>query len=157
MAFEYDIKGTQAIDEILKGLPQKYAKKPMIAAFRRGAREFTKVLRSNTPKDTGETRKAIKVKAERGIGLKVGFTAAKGNMPGYLKAYWNNYGTLSNRSGSHNFQRPRKSKTSGWQGGIRAGGFVEDSWEQTKVKVEDTIEKELTTQTVKFLQKHAVK
>lgn len=157
MPVEFEIKGTEAIEDILRLLPQKYAKKPMVSAFRRAAKPFTNVLRRNTPKDSGETRKSIKVKAQRGIGISVGFTAAKGNMPGYMKAYWNNYGTLSRRAGTHSFQRPRKSQTAGWSGGIRASGFVENSWDQTKREVQTTLERELKEQTHKFLEKHAVK
>lgn len=157
MPVEFDIKGTEAIEDILRMLPQKYAKKPMVAAFRRAVRPFTKTLKSKTPRDTGDTRKAVKVKAQRGIGITAGFSGAKGNMPAYMKAYWLNYGTLSNRASGHPFSRPRKSKTSSWRGGIKAKGFVEESWEQTKNTVQDTLEKELKEQTHKFLQKHAVK
>ena len=156
MAFEFDIKGTDSIEKILQGLPQKYAKRPMVATFRKGARIFTKELRQNTPKATGETRKAIKVKAQRGIGITAGFSGQSSYLPGYFKALWANYGTLENRDSSHTFSRARKAKTSSWSGGIKAQKFVERSWDNTKKQVQDTINKELKTETLKFLNKYKV-
>ena len=155
-AVEYHIDGTQSIETILQGLPLKYAKKPVVATFRKAARPFTKVLRSNTPTQTGETRKSIKVIAQRGIGVAVGFSGKSQYMPGYFKAYWSNYGTLDNRNTAHSFVKPRKGKSASWSGGVRATGFVEDSWEQTKNTVETTIVKELQNETLKFLNKYKV-
>lgn len=156
MAFEYHIQGTENVEQILKGLPMKYAKKPMVATFRRAARVFTKELRQSTPKATGETRKSIKVKALRGIGITAGFSGKSQYMPGYFKAYWKNYGTLSKRDAGHTFAKPRKSKSAHWGGGIESTGFVETSWSRTKKQVQTTIETELKNETVKFLNKHKV-
>jgi HK97 gp10 family phage protein len=152
---EIEIIGIQELSNIFAQLPEKYGKKPVVAAFRKGAAIFSKQLKQSTPTASGDTRKSIKVKALRGAAINVGFQG-KGNMPAYFKAYWNNYGTLSNRNASHQFKKSRKRITANWSGGIRAGGFVENAWEQTKNTVQTTINTELETQTVKFLQKHAI-
>jgi len=159
MAFEVEFDGTENIDQILQKLPAKYAKKPVISTFRKGARIFTKTLRRNTPRDSGETKKAIGVKAGKGknnASIKVGFRGGK-YLPAYMKAYWHNYGTLENRDPSHKFQKGRRSVSSHWSGGIQPKHFVEESWESTQDKVQDKIEQELENETVKFLQKHAAR
>ena len=155
-AKEFEIIGADNIAKVFEQLPFRYGKKPVVAAFRKGAKPFVSVLRKNTPKQTGETRKSIKVKALRGAAITVGFSGAGSYLPGYIKAYWNNYGTLSNRDAGHRFTKARKSKSSSWQGGIKATGFMEKSWEETKNQVQDTIDTELETQTVKFLNKYRV-
>ncbi|MDH5524528.1 MAG: hypothetical protein OEY01_11130 [Desulfobulbaceae bacterium] len=154
---EYEITGATELQQIFAQLPLKYGKKPIQAAFRKGARIFTTALKSNTPTASGETRRSIKVKALRGAAITVGFSGSKGNMPGYFKAYWSNYGTLALRNSAHKFKKSRKPKSAGWDGGIRAGGFVEESWEQTKNQVEQKITAEIETETRKFLNKYAVK
>lgn len=159
MAFEYEFTGTESLDEIFQKLPQKYAKKPMISTFRKGARIFTRVLRRNTPEKSKETRKAIGVKAGKSKkypNIQVGFRQGK-FLPGFQKAYWHNYGTLANRDPTHNFQSRRGSKSANWSGGIRPKGFVEQSWNSTADKVQQKIDQELENETRKFLEKHAVK
>jgi len=160
MAFtELEFTGAESLEDIFEKLPAKYAKKPMVSTFRKGARIFTRTLRKNTPKDTGETRKGIGVKAGRGsrnLSISVGFRGGK-HMSAYMKAYWQNYGTLNNRAASHSFQRGRRTVSSNWKGGIRPKFFVERSWESTQDQVQQTIENELEAETVKFLQKHAVR
>lgn len=156
---ELKFDGTESLEQIFEQLPDKYAKKPMVSTFRKGARVFTRTLRRNTPKETGETRKAIGVKVGKGsrnLSIAVGFRGGK-YYSNYMKAYWQNYGTLANRAGSHSFQRGRRTISSNWKGGIRPKFFVERSWENTQDQVQQVIENELETQTVKFLQKHAVK
>lgn len=153
---EYEITGTENLEKIFEQLPAKYGKKPIQAAFRKGARAFTTVLRRNTPNQTGETRKSIKAKAGKGPSITVGFSGKGQYMPGYFKAYWSNYGTLSNRNGSHTFTKRRRPQTLSWKGGIKATGFVERSWDETKEKVEQTITTELVNETNKFLKKYAV-
>ncbi len=157
---EIEFDGTENLDQIFEKLPDKYAKKPVVSTFRKGARIFTRVLRKNTPKATGQTRKAIGVKVGKGTknySIYVGFRGKGKYMPAYFKAYWQNYGTLANRDSSHSFQRRRKTKTASWRGGIKPKRFVESSWESTKDKVQETIENELENETVKFLNKYAKK
>jgi hypothetical protein len=159
MAFEIEFDGTESLDRIFEKLPAKYAKKPVIATFRKGARVFIRTLRSNTPSASGETKKGIGVKAGKGrnnISISVGFRGGK-YMPAYQKAFWQNYGTLANRDASHSFQRGRRSVSSKWKGGIQPKRFVERSWQNTQDKVRQIIESELENETVKFLQKHAAK
>lgn len=159
MAFEIEFDGTESLDEIFEKLPAKYAKKPVVSTFRKGARIFTRTLRRNTPRDTGETRKGIGVKAGRGsrnLSISVGFRGGK-YISAYMKAYWQNYGTLNNRASSHSFQRGRRAISSNWKGGIKPKFFVEKSWEGTQQQVQQTIESELENETVKFLKKKAVK
>lgn len=155
---ELEFKGVTSLEQIFEKLPDKYAKKPIVSTFRKGAREFTKELRKNTPKASGETRKGIGVKAGRGsrnLSISAGFRTGK-YMPAWNKAYWLNYGTMANRDPSHSFKRARRTISADWSGGIKPHKFVEKSWTSTADKVQSIIENELENETVKFLKKHAV-
>jgi HK97 gp10 family phage protein len=158
---ELEFSGIDNLNEIFEKLPGKYAKKPVVATLRKAANIFIRKLRANSPKKTGETKKAIRVKSGRGISISAGFFASGNRNPKevtpFFKAYWKNYGTLSNRSLAHKFVKQRKPATKNWKGGIRATGFVEESWEQTKDQVQQVIETDLKTETEKFLNKYAVK
>ncbi len=154
---EVEFKGLENVNEIFEKLPSKYAKKPILATLRKGARIFVRDLRSVTPRKTGNTRKAIGIKNGKGISISVGFRTTGSYFPAWSKAYWMNYGTLSNRDGSHHFIKARKPGTQSWRGGIRPLVFVESSWNRTQSQVDKTIMAELQNETVKFLDKYAVK
>ena len=157
--FEHEFTGVEDLSTIFKELPAKYGKKPVISTFRKAARPFVKQLRGLTPSATGETKKSIGIKAGRSAeypSIQVGFRGGK-YMPTWFKAYWNNYGTLANRDPQHSFVRGRKSKTATRQGGIRAKRFVEQAWDSTSEQSQRIVEDELKNETIKFLQKHAVR
>lgn len=152
-----EFTGLENVQEILNKLPAQYAKKPIQAAFRKAAKPFIQVLKTSAPNDTGETAKAIGIKAGKGASITVGFRTGSGYMPAWFKAYWRNYGTLANRDTAHAFIQKRKAKTANRKGGVIPLRFVEKAWEQTKGQTEEIVQKELVTQTEKFLQKYAVK
>ena len=152
-----EFTGVENLDQIFEKLPQKYAKKPVIAAMKKGASIFTKDLRLNTPKKSGVTRRAIGVKAGKGTTITVGFRTGGSYMPAWFKAYWSNYGTLENRDSSHSFVKGRLPKSRSWNGGIRPLRFVEASWNRTQGRVEKTIMDNLKSETDKLLDKYTVK
>jgi hypothetical protein len=157
----YNIEGLQSIDNILHQLPEKYGKKPIIAAFRRGAKIYLTSLQK-TSNATSSLKSFIKAKATKGIGLLSGIYGEKPKgkvndyIPEYFKYYWKNYGTLTFRASNHQFKYRRRARTSKWKGGIKPVNFAERSWAETKDKVQETIEKELESETLKFLNKHKV-
>lgn len=155
-AVTIEFTGVENLQQIFNKLPGQYAKKPVQAAFRKAARPFIQALKRSAPHATGETAKAIGIKAGKGPYIAVGYRAGKGYMPAWFKAYWSNYGTYANRERSHTFKSKRKDKTAARRGGIVPKLFVERSWEQTKSQAEQIAQKELVTQTEKFLQKHAI-
>ena len=156
MAAEFEIIGADSLVTIFEQLPEKYGKKPIQAAFRKGAKPFIAALKKSTPVKSGDTLKSIKVLTGKGASINVGFSGKKQYMPGYMKAYWSNYGTMANRDRSHSFKQRRKAKTANRQGGIVAKRFVEDSWENTRGEVQKIINDELMNETQKFLNKHKV-
>ncbi|HOI48332.1 MAG TPA: HK97 gp10 family phage protein [Prolixibacteraceae bacterium] len=153
---EIEFTGVENIHEIFAKLPEQYGKKPVTATFRKGAAHFVKALKQSAPVASGDTKKSIGIKGGKGASIIVGFRTGKTYMPAWFKAYWNNYGTLSERDPSHQFVKSRKKKTINWKGGIRPLRFVEKSWDATRAQVQNTINEELVSQTEKFLKKHAV-
>ncbi|MFP4365525.1 MAG: hypothetical protein ACLFQA_00390 [Bacteroidales bacterium] len=157
--FEHQFTGAEELSDIFKELPARYGKKPVITTFRKAARPFIKTLRSLTPRRSGETRKGIGVTAGRSAeypSIMAGFKKP-GRSFSWFKAYWHNYGTLSNRDPRHTFKNSRKSKSAGWQGGVRPKGFIEQAWEATSEQAQRVIETEMKAETIKFLKKNAVR
>ena len=154
--FEVEFTGSENLVEIFNKLPQQYAKKPLVATFRKAARPLAAAIKAGVPTRSGATRKAVAVRASRGTGITVGFHAKGGKMPEYMKAYWLNYGTLDNRSQSHPFKRPRKKQTRNRRGGIKAMMFIESAWNQTQDQVQSIINTDLEQKTVEFLKKYSV-
>ncbi len=156
---DIEFTGFESLNEILEKLPSKYAKKPVVSTFRKAAKPFTRELRRNTPKKTGETRKAIGVMPGKGrfnSSIKVGFRTKGKYLSPWFIAYWQNHGTLNRRSKGHTFRRGLRCKTSHWTSGVKAKGFVERSWEKAKNECMKIAESEMLNETKKFLQKHAV-
>jgi len=163
-AVTLEFSGTENLQQIFNKLPAQYAKKPVQAAFRKGAAPFIKSLKSTMPPALKKVSKAIGIKNGKGPYISAGIQAKKigiklndGNTyDAYFPLYWSNYGTLTRRDTSHQFKNKIKASSSKRKGGIRPLLFVERSWEQTKQQAESIISKELVTQTEKFLQKYAI-
>lgn len=156
---EIEFIGTESIQEILNKLPMQYSRKPVLAAFRKGARPFIQEIKNRSPRRSGEMIKGVgisNVKDRNDIAIRVGFRGGK-YITNWFKAYWQSYGTYSRRSQVHQFVRPRKSRTAKWGGGIRPKYFVDLAWQTTREQVADIVTKEMEAQTVIFLQKHAIK
>ena len=156
---EIQFTGLEGIQEILNKLPLQYAKKPVLAAFRKGSKPFLQEVKNRSPRRSGDMNKGLGVtgvKDKNDIAVRVGYKGGK-NMPNWFKAYWSSYGTYASRSSVHQFVRARRSKSAKYKGGIKPKYFVDLAWDSTKEQVANIITKEIEDQTVKFLQKNAVK
>lgn len=159
-----EFTGAENLQQIFNKLPGQYSKKPVQAAFRKGAAPFIKTLRSNIPPRLKKVSKAISIKNGKGAYITAGIQSKiigiqlndKNTYDAYFPLYWSNYGTLTRRDSSHQFKNKIKDRSAKRRGGIRPLLFVERSWEQTKQQAETIIQKELVTQTEKFLQKHSI-
>ena len=163
-AVTIEFTGVENLQQIFNKLPEQYAKKPVQAAFRKAAKPFIAAVKSNLPSRLSSLAKIINVVNNKGAGITAGVLSKKGmvtlkdgrDYDAFFPVYWNNYGTYSRRDSSHKFSKARKAKTSSRRGGIVPLRFVEKSWEQTKAQAEEITQKELVTQTEKFLQKYAI-
>ncbi|HNX11606.1 MAG TPA: hypothetical protein PKH68_01330 [Paludibacteraceae bacterium] len=159
-----EFTGTENIQEIFNKLPEQYAKKPVQAAFRKAAKPFIAAVRSNLPSRLSSLQKIINVVNNKSAGITAGVLSKKAMVTlkdkreydAFFPVYWSNYGTYSRRDASHKFTQKRKAKTANRKGGIVPLRFVEKSWDQTKAQVEEIAQRELITQTDKFLKKHAI-
>lgn len=159
-----EFTGVENLQEIFNKLPEKYAKKPVQAAFRKAAKPFIQAVKSSLPSRLNSLTKIINVVNNRGGGITAGVLSKKGmvtlkdkrDYDAFFPIYWSNYGTYANRDSSHKFVQKRKAKTANRRGGIVPLRFVEKSWDQTKAQAEEIAQKELVTQTEKFLQKYAI-
>lgn len=108
--------------------------------------------------------KAIAIKNGKGATISAGIQSKiigiqlndKNTYDAYFPLYWSNYGTLTRRDTTHQFKNKIKAQSANRRGGVRPLLFVERSWEQTKAQSEQIIQKELVTQTEKFLKKYAI-
>lgn len=159
---EFDIDGANVLQEVFEKLPAKYSDKIVISTMRKAARPLVKSIRSLAPRSEGNMAKKVSVKAYRKKkgcpSIKVGWHAK--NSEGrwaYFKAYWQNYGTLSNRAPGHVFKRPRSSKSRDRKGGNTPKFFVERAWSGTQRQSESIMDKDMEDVALKFLKKNAVK
>jgi len=161
-----EFSGVEELQQIFEKLPEKYAKKPVTATFRKGGNIYNKTLRQNLPPRMSQLKKLIKSKAGKGKSASL-ISGAWANMGTVTKSngkefdafyilYWSNYGTLSNRQPGHKFDRARRAVSSSWGGGVRPQLFAEKAWEQSKDQVETVINDELENETLKFLNKYKV-
>jgi len=159
-----EFSGVENLQEIFNKLPEKYAKKPVQAAFRKAAKPFITAVKSSLPSRLSSLKKIISIVNNKGAGITAGVLSKKGSVTlkdgrdydAFFPVYWSNYGTYANRDPSHDFVQKRKAKTASRRGGIVPLRFVEKSWDQTKVQAEEIALKEMVTQTEKFLQKYAI-
>lgn len=159
-----EFTGVENLQEIFNKLPEKYAKKPVQAAMRKAAKPFITATKSNLPSRLSSLKKIISIVNNKGAGITAGVLSKKGmvtlkdkkNYDAFFPVYWSNYGTYANRDSSHKFVQKRKAKTANRRGGIVPLRFVEKSWDATKAQAEEIAQKELVTQTEKYLQKYAI-
>lgn len=158
---EFDVSGADGLEKIFEQLPQKFNDKIMINTFRKASKPLISSIRKSVPKGTGETRKAVGFvgnKRKKGVPrVSVGIRGNKKWHFGYMKAYWRSYGTGASRDSSHSFKRKRKSISAKWKGGLKPENIVEPAWQANQKNVEGSIESEMKSETVKLLNKHAVK
>lgn len=115
-------------------------------AMRAASRPIARQMRSLMPNKT--FRKAVKAKVADGkqyMFANIGILRPKKNWMTWNKAYWSNYGTLSNRDPSHTFAYARKRKSQKWKGGIRPAHFFESA----EVGIEQTWKSDLKKELLK--------
>ena len=131
-----EVKGIDQALAVLAEYPIN-ADKVVKAAMREAAKTAAQAIRPKMPNKT--FRKAVGYTVKEGVEYtfaNVGILRSKKEknvrmrngkeVPRpWLRAYWKNYGTLANRDPSHKFAMARKSKSSGWKGGIRPAHFFE--------------------------------
>ena len=116
-------------------------------AMRKAGTEYARTLKSVIPTKSG--KKAVKVFfTKRGL-LVVGLKGTRRTNPAeffaFQKAYWLNYGTLSNRDAGHKFLKARKKESAQWQGGIKPRNFFD--------QVRTTAESELGQKIIQEIKK----
>lgn len=163
----FAIDGTENLKTIFRDLPEKGYRQPVVKAFRKAAKPVADAMARNLPSSLKALKKIIKTKAGKGksITLSVGFTGGiskfvnkRGqNWDPYQLAYWFNYGTLANRFSGHSFKTPRRRKTSSYQGGIKAGLFVERAVDESMPAAQKIFETEFDKEITKFFEKNAAK
>lgn len=163
----FTLEGHNELKQIFRDFPEYGYRKPVMAAFRKAAKPVVSAMASNLPSELKKMKKILKTTAGKGksLTMSVGFKGGLGmyqNRRGQMwdpwqLIYWFNYGTLSNRLGTHDFKTPRKSKSSGRKGGIKPGLFVEKAWEDSKGAAQKEFEKECELQVNKFFQERAVR
>lgn len=122
------IVGIEQAQQLLKEFPIN-ADKIVVKGLRKASSEFSKNLKTKMPRKSwarlvGSTIKKGKIEGIvfARIGLREKNSAQHFE---WMKAYWSNYGTLSNRDKSHKFTQARKSKSANWKGGIKPANFFE--------------------------------
>lgn len=150
---DVQIYGEENLHEILQQLPEQFTRKPITAAFRKGAQPLIKEIRANS---VGSLKKAAKIRASKKVtAISVGFSGKGSYMPSYFKAYWSNYGTLENRASFHAFKYERKAKSAHMLGGIQPRLVVEKAWDRTKSVVKSLIDELVYSMTMDYLKKNA--
>ena len=136
------IEGKEQLLQEIQQVPIN-ADKVVKKAMQETSRAVAKDIRSAMPNKT--FKKAIKsvVKAKDNVTLAyIGMFRAKDNWS-WMKAYWSNFGTLSNRDPSHRFTAQRKGKSAAWSGGIRPKRFFEKATDGKDRQWEDLFKKTL--------------
>jgi len=153
---EFSISGDENLRKYLRDLPDKYTDKVAKTALRKALAPFVKNLR----RASRNAKKAVRVKVKNsksGPYARAGIWGGGEYRPQWFKEYWQNYGTLQNRSPGHTFKNGIKSKSRGKQGGIRPSGFVEKAWESSKAQVVSGLETEMAKATQDFFKKNKAK
>ena len=159
----FQIKGDDNLLRIIKGLPEKIAKKPIQKTFRKAAIPYKARILGNIPSKLVELKKAVTVKNMSGAAIKVGPYAKKikvkisgvqSAVDAYFPLYWHNYGTYEERDPEHQFKRARKARTANRKGGTRPLNFIERAWESTKNRVQGIVERDLLKNINDFLIKN---
>ena len=159
--------GTENLKKIFREFPEGGYRKPIMAAFRKAAIPVQKAMKSNLPANLKGAAKTIRAVPYKGKdpGLGVG-VFSKGslyqnrrgqNWNPWMLIYWHNYGTLANRDSQHSFSNPRRSPSSGWRGGIKAGRFIDKAWESSKGQAQRVFEENVEKEINKFFEKNALK
>lgn len=161
-----EFTGEEELIEMLAKFPGAINKKIIISVFRKAAKPFLKQLKQNAP---GSTKTAIGSKTGKSKeypNIAFGFIGKKGKkyqtgrgseIPAYMVAYFNNYGTLANRDKSHTFLNARRRKTANWRGGIVSQKFAEQAWETTEEQCKEISNEDMKKIVYNHIKKYVVK
>lgn len=160
VTLEWD-KDNPDLEVIFRQLPMQFARVPMQSTFRTAVRPFLTEAKSNFPTKMQPWSSTLGVKNNKSASIMAGVRLKKTYVvlrdgrkwDAFYPLYWKNYGTLDNRDKNHKFDKARSRKTANWRGGISAEGFMEKAWENTKDKVAELIEKNLTKRVVAFIER----
>lgn len=92
----------------------------------------TKKIRNERVISAGISSKKAPQKRIQGVDKRRGVSS--GYMPGYIAAYWHNYGTLGGRMPGHKFKTPVGKNIKNPQG-IKYSGIVESTWQSSSPQV----------------------
>jgi len=154
---DVQFEGTENLTQIFEKLPLQYARKPVVSAFRKAGKPLVNEIRRLAP---SSFRGLIGVDAARKLAaVQVGYKKQRSEQGHFnrLKAYWRDYGTLSNRMPGHPFSKSRKSTSSSWRGGIKPHNSVSQAWNNKGNEVQSLLDKELEAKTIQFLKKYIKK
>ena len=147
--------GHESLNEIFTRLPDQYQRPVMLKIFAKAAAKFI----SSAKKDfNGSLKKSIgyvQGKSKDRPAIYAGLVHKSGNSWQYQRAYWRNFGTLTNRDPSHSFVRPRKGVSAKWRGGQLPLQAVGKAWEQTQGEAERVINQDAAKIANDYLTKKA--
>lgn len=155
------IRGAEGYDAMLKAFPEK-AQKAALQAMRKAAQATARQAKSGVPRSFRSIVKGIAKKSRQDgtdvyavVGMIAphrGGATAKSSGDRYwkwIRAYWQNYGTLDNRYRGHGFSAARKHGTRNWKGGIEPRLF----WDRQETGLVSTYSTNLEHEYVKAVEK----
>lgn len=145
--------GTESLEQIFQKLPLEYARKPMVAAFRKAGKPLVDEIRRMAAPGH---RQLIGIQAGKTAAVMAGYKKpTKATAFGRLKAYWRDYGTLQNRLSGYPFRSGTRKQN--WKGGVKPRNTVSTAWANKAGEVEKIIDRDMEKVTLRFLNKHAKK
>lgn len=144
----FKMEGAEQLARMFNELPEKFSKKVLIVTLRKGGGIINAEIKKEVPSkikgvsaalsvgviDRDETPSVIagffrnrryfsnKTGAKRRVDL---LQKGKRKFDAATIAYWFNYGTMANRSGTHRFRTPRRGPRSSASGGLKAELFFQ--------------------------------
>ena len=104
--------GAERLKELCNQYPEKMHRMGIMGAYRVAARPVVRELKKREPRFKKlVSATAVKSRDKDLVMMRVGVNPKKSKIEDWFKAYWKNYGTLSNRDPSHDFIRGRRKKT----------------------------------------------
>jgi hypothetical protein len=161
-----ELQGFDKLAQMFKTLPEKFSNKVIIKTLRKGGTLVNNEIKKQIPGNIKGIAGALNTAAldnkdnpaiiagffrrQRYFSNKTGKKRKadlkqKGSakMDAATIAYWFNYGTMSNRTGVYRFRTPRKAKTAGHKGGIRAQLFFQKGTAAALKPANEVVTKEL--------------
>lgn len=153
------------VENMFRNWKDPVKKKVLVGCYRKGATIIKRELYNALPSEFKQFKSVLKAKSMKGknIGLWVGFYAKSVKYvnkrsqvwDAYFLLYWQNYGTLQNRSKSNQFKTAIRSKSKRKKGGLKPLEFYEKGTSESiidraGIKAVESFEKEFD----RFLKKN---